>query len=83
MTKKEHYEHTGINKIILKSLVMERKIGEIFVDEDGVSLEVVAEYGCDGCYYDNNECFDAFKCGMCAPRFREDGNSVIFKKVES
>ena len=61
---------------------MERKIGEIFVDEDGVSLEVVAGYGCDGCDYFMKNCLSAFKCGMCAAIFREDAKSVIFKKVD-
>lgn len=64
-----------------------RKIGERF-DFEGVELEVVEEWSCQGCYFDNH----LVKCqmsrnqrihvGSCGPHFREDDTSVIFKEVK-
>ena len=66
---------------------MERKIGERF-DFFGVKLEVIEgeEDSCKGCYLCGTqicgyECIINF-LGYCASSEREDGNDVIFKKVE-
>ena len=62
---------------------MERQIGEQF-DYEGVRLEVVEDYTCDKCFFNNNNCF-RFKYGFnvyCSGNYRSDGKFVSFKKVK-
>ena len=61
---------------------MERRIGERF-DYNGVTLEVVNQRGCEGCYF-----FTIWNCneleikGHCRMSLRTDKKPVIFKLVE-
>ena len=58
---------------------MERKVGERF-DYNGVTLEVVNQIGCEGCYF-----YTLVKCdkfvGECYHMDRTDKKPVIFKAV--
>lgn len=64
-----------------------RKIGERF-DFEEVTLEVVENWSCQGCIFDNHlvSCHmdhhirDEF--GPCGPHFRDDEKSIIFKEIE-
>lgn len=64
---------------------MERKIGERF-DYNGVTLEVVKQLGCKGCYFfnmlDMSDCNNLEIRGHCGISFRTDKKPVIFKEVE-
>ena len=69
---------------------MERPIGEILTDKNGVKLQVVKEpEGCKGCYYYDYDCDyplcrrDSFVAGSCSKNFRKDRESVIFKKLNN
>lgn len=73
--------------ILLKNIIlnyskskifMERKIGERF-EHGGVTLEVVKEDTCDGCYFRlTADCSNQ----ICFHLSRNDANSVIFKEVQ-
>lgn len=64
-----------------------RKIGERF-DFEEVTLEVVENWSCQGCIFDNiivgcymdHHIRDKF--GPCGPHLRDDKKSVIFKEIE-
>ena len=59
----------------------ELKVGERVT----ITLEVVeAVKGCDRCFFDGrNGCCVAISLGMeCAPKYRSDHKSVIFKEVK-
>jgi len=62
---------------------MERKIGEIFQDEN-VTLKVKKAKGtfsCLGCYWENElEPRDKCHSQACLPSYRTDKKSVIFAK---
>lgn len=58
---------------------MERKIGERF-DYNGVTLEVVNQIGCEGCYFYTLVMCDK-SLGKCYDMDRSDKQSVIFKEV--
>lgn len=60
-----------------------RPIGEVFIDEDGVRLKVVAAPTCSGCYYANTpNCFICESKGNCSYDNRTDNTSVIFVEVK-
>ena len=61
---------------------MERKIGEIFSHE-GVMLEVVEQYGCEGCYYNRCDGCNAYNVSVSCATSKPDGNPVIFKEIDS
>ena len=52
------------------------KVGNVFTD-NGVKLKVVEQLGCIGCFYR-----DSVVCkASCSPLLRNDGKSVIYKKI--
>ena len=54
------------------------KVGDIFTD-NGAKLKVVEQLGCIGCFYrDGVECKASYPC---SPLRRNDGKSVIYKKI--
>lgn len=56
------------------------KIGETFTDNN-VKLKVIKKKACIGCFYANNpSCNKVYECSAL---LREDGESVIFKKVKN
>ena len=63
---------------------MERKIGSKFTHK-GVTLKVVKQCGCKGCYFLGDGCLktkeDEYHIGFCAPSDREGFKSLIFKRV--
>ena len=61
---------------------MERKIGEQF-EYDGITLEVVNQLGCKGCYFlFKKVCIkDLGIIGYCGSSRRTDKKPVIFKEV--
>ena len=61
----------------------ELKVGERVT----ITLEVVEAVkgkGCDGCFFDGRDvCCGAISLGMeCVPKYRSDGNDVIYKEVK-
>lgn len=60
---------------------MERKIGERF-NCDGVTLEVVEQRGCEGCYFTHPNCALFWETRHACGGFRTDDKSVVFKRVE-
>ena len=63
---------------------MERQIGEIF-EYNGTKLEVVEDYTCDKCFFNNNNNCFRFKYDFnvfCSGPYRNDGKYVSFKKVK-
>ena len=72
---------------------MERKIGEIF-EYNGEWYQCIVGCHCPDCAFCNNNCEERERItlgnkltkeettGFCTPEFREDGKSVIFKKLE-
>lgn len=63
---------------------MERKIGEQF-EYDGITLEVVKQESCEGCYFFNifklRYCNNSEIKGHCLMSLRSDKKMVIFKEV--
>lgn len=67
----------------MSSIDVTRPIGEIFTDEDGVRLKVVAQPSCSGCYYANTpNCLICEIKGNCSYDNRIDNTSVIFVEVK-
>lgn len=59
---------------------MTRPIGEVF-EYDGVTLEVVENGLCRGCYFDKDGCIESSTItGACSCIDRSDKKSVIFKE---
>ena len=57
----------------------ELKVGERF----SVTLEIVEQNSCDGCFFDRNGGCVAISLGMeCVPKYRSDHKNVIFKEVK-
>lgn len=64
----------------------ERKIGEVF-KAYGVTLNVVANGNCEGCYCSHKCLFGIFEKirnigGLCSGEEREDYEDVIFEEVK-
>ena len=61
----------------------EFKVGDIIhpLGKD-VTLKVVEQMGCKGCYYKYNRgnCYERYS--MCSSVYRKDGKSVIFKQID-
>lgn len=58
----------------------EHKVGEQFT-LPAVTLEVVAQFSCDGCYFNGGDVCRSGLCEDCSNKLREDRTSVIFKEV--
>lgn len=57
----------------------ELKVGERF----SVTLEVVEQNGCKGCFFNVAGYCGAAQLGLdCVPKYRSDKKSVIFKEVK-
>lgn len=57
---------------------MEKKVG------DKIVIEIVAQKGCNGCFFDNKNGDCDIPEGMddCSGDVREDSTSIIFKLIE-
>lgn len=66
---------------------MERKIGEVFKFNDYITLKVIKNDNCGGCYFYNQDKCDCLErrmydiTGACT-RARSDSQDVIFAKME-
>ena len=61
---------------------MERKIvGETF-EFAGVTLEIVEQNGCKGCYFNRCDDCNAYNVSVSCAKSKPDGNSVIFKEID-
>ena len=56
----------------------ELKVGERF----SVTLEVVEQNGCEGCFFESKSACEVWRKYPCASKQRSDHKNVIFKEVK-
>lgn len=65
---------------------MEHKIGEVFIHNGRkLRVEQTLKEPCQGCYFfEDGFCvaFEYTDLGGCAGKFREDGNTVVFRLIK-